>query len=154
MIEPDNSGAPNSIHSISVFIRFISAVNRGEAPPTDVLAAIAEGLTLYITNPLPVIDDHRSDQKLKSLDECFGLKPKQGVGHPVKHTVNKCVRAFHLKAMCELREASMAEGRRISIEDAAGIVINSHNLNINEDILVKEYRAYGGDPAIKAWPTG
>jgi hypothetical protein len=113
---------------IDVIRQFVALVDKGITPPAIILAAAAKGFREYI---------HAAGNK--TLDVAFNLKSKQGVGHPLVHRAFREKRARIVYLMWSMRHAATLEGGLLSIEDAAGEVINKLGLDLDEDALKKSY---------------
>ena len=107
---------------------FRALIYEGLIPPPSILIPIAEAL-----------DDHFKANGALSLDAAFELKPKQKLGHPISAKENKTERGRIHNDMWLIRKSEQLVGRTVSIEEAAGRVINNRNLAISEDALKKSY---------------
>jgi len=92
LLLPDEVNTDTALNSLQVLKHFAVAVNNGIQPDERVMKEIAKVFALYFCQPRIV----GNPEKFKSLDECFNLKPKQGIGHPVKHLVNSSIRMIFL----------------------------------------------------------
>ena len=115
--------------SIDVIRQFVALIDQGITPNAIVLAAVSNSFKKYIST------------ENKTLDDCFNLKKKQSVGHPLKHRKEKEQRGRILFLIWCIRDDAKNRGETISIESAAGQVINELNLDDNEGALAKEYSA-------------
>jgi hypothetical protein len=123
----------NTEDAIEVFMHFVSLVSEGVTPPAIVLAAVAKGFRTYLT-----------DGNM-SIDECFNLKPKQGVGHPIKYRAEQAKKRQLTYKMWLIRKESIKKGKKISIENAAAKVIDEYSLKLQTDALKKQYTNQNAD---------
>jgi len=127
----------NTDDPIEVFMHFVASVSNGITPTADVLEAVAKGLREYICNPRAVEEPLA---KLKSIDECFNLKPKKGGIHPINKSVRRIRRRLFLMQMRLTIKKAESIGDFVSIEDAADVVASKYGLPSGE-ALRKEYSA-------------
>lgn len=80
-----------------------------------------------------------------SLDEAFDLKPKQKTGHPLKDRLRKESNGRLFYMMWCTRTQNRKDGLVLSIEDAAGAVIDALNLEIDSETLKKYYCNSGAE---------
>ena len=115
--------------AIDVIRQFTLLVKAGITPPPNILVAVALSFGKYI-----------SASGELSLDVAFNLKPKQRVGHPLTHRKEKEERGRICYLMWCLRHSAKLNGETLSIEDAAGKVINQlDQTELSEDVLKKDY---------------
>lgn len=116
---------------LEIIESFVSPIMNGHIPSTDNLVFVADGFLKYLGAAGAI-----------SLDEAFGLNPRQSSGNPSRRRVKDNKRAFLHLAMWKLRAAAQADGQPISIESAAGEVINrfdSFAREFGQDGLAKSY---------------
>ncbi len=119
----------NPNDAIDIIRQFFLCVNKGITPPAHILAVVASGFEKYISAP-----------EAMSLDSALNLKPKQRVGHPLTHRKEKEYRGRICYQMWCLRYDAELKGETLSIEKAAGKVINQlGSTTLTEDILKKDY---------------
>lgn len=106
---------------------FVQLIKMGITPPSNVLLILAEGFADYL------------ERETISLDEAFDLKKKQRVGHPIKHQRAQHERRHLLYAMWCLRKQNQNKGVALSIEDAAGEIINRLGADVEQEMLKTEY---------------
>jgi hypothetical protein len=80
-----------------------------------------------------------------SIDECFNLRPKVGVGHPIKYRANQAKKRRLTYKMWLIRKEAIKNGKRISIENAAFKVIEEFDLKLKTDALEKQYKKQKAD---------
>lgn len=114
--------------AIGVIRQFVALVDTGITPPPHILAAVSSRFRGY-----------KEANGGLSLDEAFGLSRKQRIGHPLKHRAEVEKRGKIIHLMWILRQEKMLSGNDISIEDAAGEIINLYGLDLSEDTLKKAY---------------
>jgi hypothetical protein len=85
---------------IDAICRFVSMVYLGVTPTPDILVAIAERMKRYLDG-----------NGALSLDEAFGLKRKQRVGHPLKQRSQDERRGRIIYLMWCLRYKAKSEGK-------------------------------------------
>jgi hypothetical protein len=123
-------GTPSN-DTIGVIRQFSLLVDNGITPPAHILVAVAKGFREYLKS-----------ESLASLDVAFHLKPKQRVGHPLKHRKERETRARILYQIWCLRREAKSNGEKLSIENAAGKIINLlERTDLTEDGLKKDYIA-------------
>jgi hypothetical protein len=123
--------------SIDTIRQFTSCVYGGVMPPPNILIALAEAFSTYLDGA-----------GASTLDAAFALQARQKIGNPLKNRMHKEERATVLFKMWQLRHASEAAGKKISILDAAGLLINELNLEESEDTLSKAYSEANFDEVI------
>lgn len=106
----------------------------GLTPKTNLLVGVATCFKKYID----------SEGKM-SLDEAFGLKPKRKTGHPLKDRLKKESNGRLFYMMWCTRAQTRKDGHVLSIEDAAGAVIDALNLKIDSETLKKYYCNSGAE---------
>jgi hypothetical protein len=140
----DEVNTDTALNSLQVLQHFAVAVNNGIQPDERVMKAIAEVFAFYHCQPQIV----GKPEKFKSLDECFNLKSKQGIGHPVKHLVNSSIRMIFLNQMYLYRIAAKSRGESLTLMELAEWVSNNWNINgetMDADTLKRYYNEIGGD---------
>lgn len=114
--------------SIDVIRQFTLLVEKGITPPASILNTLAIRFRKYLkTGPFV------------SLDAAFNLKRKQSVGHPLDHRLAIEKRGVVIYFMWDLRHQAILNGKKLSIESAAGEAINKYGLNVSESVLEKNY---------------
>ena len=106
----------------------------GITPPADVLIPIAEYFAKY-----------RAPSSTMTLDECFKLKHKPKIGNPIKQQEWIENKAAVLMAIGVLRKIFELKGKKLSIENAATMVIEKWNLEADAEALKKGYIKLGVD---------
>lgn len=125
----------NPDDSIDVIRQFTLCIKQGVTPPAKLLIAVANRFDKYL-NAKPA----------ESLDTSFDLRPKQRVGHPLKHRATKEERGRIVYFMYCLRRSEKLNGNDLSIENAAGRAINQLGLlDLTEDALKKDYLTMNAD---------
>ena len=124
----------NTDDSIDIIRQFTLLVEKGITPPAVILSAIASSFRVYM-----------QQDPFDSLDYAFNLKRKQSVGHPLKHRSSKEKRGRIVYLIWCLRHKAKLENKILSIENAAGELINQMNLDLTEDALKKDYITMNAD---------
>jgi hypothetical protein len=127
----------NPEDAIDVIRQYTLLVEKGVTPPPHILIAIAKAFGKYIRQ-----------KPRESLDVVFNLKRKQRVGHPLDHRATREERGRFAYLMWSMRQEARQNGDTISIEEAAGEIINRLNLEsrgISDDSLKKDYIALKAD---------
>ncbi len=140
----DEVNTDTALNSLQVLKHFSVAVNNGIQPDKRVMKAIAGVFSSYICQHQIVGEP----EKFKSLDESFNLKPKKGVGHPVKHSVNSSIRMIFLNQMYLYRVAAKNRGESPTLMESAEWVSNHWNINgetMDAETLKRYYTEVGGD---------
>jgi hypothetical protein len=119
----------NPIDSIDVMRQFVSLVDKGITPNALILAAVAKGFRDYLSDGA------------NTLDFSFNLKTKQRVGHPLKHRAERELKGRIAYLIWSMREDAKSRGDSISVETAAGVLINELDLPFTEETLTREYGA-------------
>ena len=115
---------PGAVHVLQLFV---SDVYEGITPPAEILIQLADRFGKYLWARGRI-----------SLDQAFGLSSKQKSGHPLAPAPTKGISRDSLHwALFGLRQANP----RLSIEAAAGQIINARNLEktLGEGALAKSY---------------
>jgi len=119
----------NPSDAIDIIRQFFLCVNKGVTPPAHILAVVANGFEKYL-----------SAAEAITLDSALNLKPKQRVGHPLTHRKEREERGRICYQMWCLRHDAKLKGETLSIENAAGQVINQlGSTTLTEDMLKKDY---------------
>lgn len=113
---------------ISFVTAFRDCVYAGLTPNANVLAMVAKSFDRYL----------RANGNL-SLDAAFSLKSIQRVGHPITKARRDARNAQVNWMVFKKRREAEARGAPISIERAAGEVINELNLSDTEEAIAKRY---------------
>ncbi len=113
--------------SLDAIQSFTQLIKNGITPPSNVLLILAERFADYL------------ERETISLDEAFCLKKKQRVGHPIKHQKAQQKRKHLLYAIWCLRKQNQNKGVALSIEDAAGEIINRLGADVEQEMLKTEY---------------
>jgi hypothetical protein len=107
---------------------FARCVFSGTTPPTYALILVAESIGRYF--------DARGET---TLDQAFNLAPVQKAGHPITARQRRAKLDRLCFQMWQLRKASERSGKRLSIEAAAGEIVNRYDLTESEDTLKSHY---------------
>lgn len=114
---------------------FRDSVFSGVTPSTAVLTPIAEFFDRYLSD----------NSGLLTLDESFQLTHKARVGNPLKQEKWLQNKMLILLAMWLQRKLASLKGQKLSIENAAGKVIEEWGLEADAEALKKAYIQFEGD---------
>lgn len=120
--------------SIDAIRHYVVCVTKGITPAAAILAHIGVSLRRYL-----------DAEGALSLDQAFGLENRQRVGHPLPRRIESDRRSQAAYAMWQLRDEAAAKGESLSIEAAAGQVINALGLTLSEETLRKHYSTIDAD---------
>jgi hypothetical protein len=120
--------AENANTPLELIKAFQNCVYAGVTPPANVLIKMAENIARYFEGNGNI-----------DFDRAFELHSKQKVGHPLNYQKIKQKRGEILHLIYQKRKLAETEGKSISIETAASVVINEYNLSDSEDALCKAY---------------
>jgi hypothetical protein len=108
---------------------FRDSVFSGVTPSVEILASIAEFFDKYLND----------DSGMLTLDESFKLRHKARIGNPIKQKKWLQNKATILMAMWLQRKLATLRGQKLSIENAAGKIIEEWDLEADAEALKKEY---------------
>ena len=108
---------------------FRDCVYAGITPSAAILTSIAESFDRYLSD----------DSGLLTLDEGFKLIHKARLGNPLKQERWLQNKVIVLLAMWLQRKLATLRGQKLSIENAAGRIIEEWNLEVDAEALKKSY---------------
>ncbi len=115
--------------SITFMRYFRDSVCSGATPSAAVLIHVAECFDKYLND----------DSGMLSLDEAFKLSHRPRLGNPIKQEQWLQNKMTILLAMWLQRKINELKGNKLSIENAAGIIIDKWNLDEDAESLKKAY---------------
>ncbi len=125
--------------SIDAIRTYVACVSKGITPPAATLSSIGASLQRYLESAGRI-----------SLDDAFRLRRKQRSGHRLTQKLEYERRSEFAYAMWHLREKAKSQNKPISIETAAGQVIEYLGLQLTEETLKKHYIAIDADSIFSA----